>query len=243
MPSHPSRGARRHEPGFRAEAGRYLPIAIAVIAICTLGFVVLLGVVSRGGLTGFDSGILLWMGAHDNRHLDGAALEITSLGSVWVVWLSVFVASVLFWNAGHRSASLTLWLALLGNLALNFALKSVIGRARPDLFEWRTPYAGEFAFPSGHSMTAMAVYATMAYLVARHTPSHRVRLLSTLAFGLAILMVGISRVYLGVHFPTDVLAGFLVGLAWAAFCALVGEWFRYREEAGAGEWGGWRAGG
>jgi undecaprenyl-diphosphatase len=232
MPTHSSTETRRPRPALRAEAGRYLPIAIAVIAMSGVGFLVLMALVARGALAGFDAGILLWMGAHDNRHLDGAALEITSLGSVWVVWLSVFVASVLFWYQGHRASSFILWLALLGNLALNYALKTLIGRARPDLFEWRTPYAGEFAFPSGHSMTAMAVYATMTYLVARHMPDRRVRLLTTVAFGLAILMVGASRVYLGVHYPTDVLAGFLVGLAWAAFCALAGEGLRYREEAG-----------
>ncbi len=232
MPSDLSRDASRPSSGFRAEAGRYLPLAITVIAVCAVGFAVLVSMVARGALSGFDTQILLWMGTSDNHHLDGAALEITSLGSIWVVWLTVFVASVLFWNAGHRSSSVILWLALFGNLALNFALKTVIARARPDLFEWRTPYAGEFAFPSGHSMTAMAVYGTMAYLVARHTPDRRVRLLTTLAFGLAILMVGASRVYLGVHFPTDVLAGFLVGMAWAAFCSLTVEYLSYRRRAG-----------
>jgi undecaprenyl-diphosphatase len=228
MPSDRSTNTRRTAPGFRSVARRYLQIAIAVIALCAVGFAVLVGLVARGALAGFDTGILLWMGRFDNHQLDGAALEVTSLGSIWVVWLSVFVTSVLFFNAGHRFSSLILWTALLGNLALNFLLKTVIGRSRPDLFEWRTPYAGEFAFPSGHSMTAMAVYATMAYLLARHTPDRRVRLLTTLACVLAILMVGASRVYLGVHYPTDVLAGFLVGLAWATSVVLGGEFLRYR---------------
>ena len=89
-------------------------------------------------------------------------------------------------------------------------IKHVVERPRPDA-EDQLVHAGGFSFPSGHSATSMAVYATLAFLLIRAVDRDRVRLAVGLIGGLIVLAIGLSRVFLGVHYPTDVLAGWLTG--------------------------------
>ena len=113
-----------------------------------------------------------------------------------------------------------LWVAIAGATLLNLLLKATFSRPRPDVFPWLVPHAGQSSFPSGHAMTSTVAYLTIAYLVARLQPSAALRHL-TLAFAaLVIFSVGLSRVYLGVHYPSDVMAGWVAGVAWASVCAL-----------------------
>ncbi|HEX8243663.1 MAG TPA: phosphatase PAP2 family protein, partial [Longimicrobium sp.] len=149
-----------------------------------------------------------------------------------VVWLLVIIASVFLWVSRHRWSATLLWVSILGSGLINSVMKLFFNRPRPHLFPWRVPYAGLSSFPSGHSMTSMVCYATLAYLIARLVPSAFLRRFTFVVAALIIVLIGMSRMYLGVHYPTDVLAGFMMGLAWASFCALGIEamrFFRHRE--------------
>jgi undecaprenyl-diphosphatase len=123
-----------------------------------------------------------------------------------------------------------MWLVLiatLGGWGLGLLLKAVFGRPRPSVI----PHLVEvqsLSFPSGHAMMSAVVYLTLAALLAQLSAQWAQRVY-ILAVGLLLtLLVGLSRVYLGVHYPTDVLAGWSAGLAWAILCWLVGRWLQRR---------------
>ena len=104
-----------------------------------------------------------------------------------------------------------------GGILLNNLLKFGFSRPRPDIIPWATT-ATFYSFPSGHAMSATVVYATVAYLAGRLQRTHIARLAVTIVAMLVIAIICLSRLYLGVHYPSDVIAGVIVGLAWAGFC-------------------------
>ena len=216
-----------HVRGFHAAIGALLIAALAVIVVCVAFFVVLANVVLAGGTQAFDDAVLLWMNQHASPELTDVALNVTALGAGMVVWLVVIVASVFLWASRHRWSVALLWVSILGSGLINSVMKLFFNRPRPQLFPWRAPYAGLSSFPSGHSMTSMVCYATLAYLVARLEPNRFLRRFTFVVTGLLVVLIGLSRMYLGVHYPTDVLAGFTMGLAWASFSALGLEALRY----------------
>lgn len=223
-----------HVRGFHGAVGALLFVGLALILVCVTAFATLADEVMEGGTQQVDAAVLLWMNSHASPELTGLALDVTALGAGTVVWLVVIVASVFLWVSRHRYSVLLLWVAIMGSGLINTIMKLFFERPRPQLFPWRVPYAGLSSFPSGHSMTSTVCYATLAFLIARLVDS---RFLRRFVFGLAAVMVvliGLSRMYLGVHYPTDVLAGFVMGLAWASFSALMIEalrYFRHREPA------------
>jgi undecaprenyl-diphosphatase len=221
-----------HARGFHAAVGALLLAGLAIILVCVTFFAMLADEVMEGGTQRFDDSVLLWMNRHASPPLTGVALDFTALGSGLIVWLVLLAASVFLWSSRHRWSVGLLWVSVLGAGLINSMMKMLFQRERPHLFPWRTPYAGLSSFPSGHSMTAMVCYATLAYLVARLAPTAFLRRFTIGMAAVLILLIGMSRMYLGVHYPTDVLAGFATGLAWASFCALGMEalrYFRHRE--------------
>lgn len=226
------RWIREHVSGFYAAVGTFLLIGMGIALAAVLLFAGIAALMTAGAVQRFDEAVLLWVNTHANDTLDVLALEITALGSGAAVWMLVMVGSVFLWSTTHRYSAALLWIAALGAPVVNSALKMLFDRPRPQLFEWRTEYAGLSSFPSGHSATAMVVYATLAYLVVRLEPSRRLRRVTIGVAVLVILLVGITRLYLGVHYPSDVIAGYMVGLVWATTCALGIEavkYFRYRK--------------
>jgi undecaprenyl-diphosphatase len=117
--------------------------------------------------------------------------------------------------------------AIVGGFVLSAALKYGFDRARPDL----VPHGSHVytaSFPSGHSMMAAVTYLTLAALLARTQDRWRVRILLLATAAVVTVLVGFSRVYLGVHWPTDVLAGWIIGSAWAIVCWLMARWLQRR---------------
>lgn len=221
------RWIRAHVSGFYAAIGTYLVIGLAVALGAVLLFVGVATLMAGGFTQRFDDAILLWMNERARDSLDPVALEITALGSGASVWMVVLVGSLFLWITRHRYSAGLLWVAAGGSSIVSSTLKFTFDRPRPQLFEWRTDYAGLSSFPSGHATTAMVVYATLAYLVMRIEPSRRLRRLTLLVALLVILAVGVTRVYLGVHYPSDVIAGYLAGSVWATVCVLGIEALKY----------------
>jgi undecaprenyl-diphosphatase len=116
-----------------------------------------------------------------------------------------------------RNSATLLLVTTLGGLLLNNVLKLGFDRPRPQFFEWGT-HVMSSSFPSGHAMSAAIVYPTVAYLAARLQKTVLARVVTLFLAGLLVFLICLSRVYLGVHYPSDVIAGVVVGLAWSAFC-------------------------
>jgi undecaprenyl-diphosphatase len=210
---------------------RLLVVALVVLS-CTYLFIRLADEVEEGDTQKFDERVLRSLRRADDPAvpigppwLREAGLDITALGSPAV--LVLVTASVVGFMLLQRKYALVLLtlLATSGGVLLSFLVKEMINRDRPTvvphLREVSTP-----SFPSGHALLSAVVYLTLATLL-MHTVRGRLLKLYCLAWAMFLtFLVGISRIYLGVHYPTDVLAGWMVGLAWALLCWLVAQYLR-----------------
>jgi undecaprenyl-diphosphatase len=137
---------------------------------------------------------------------------VTALGYYWVVLPLLGVVIALFYRAGWRLSATLLLVSTAGSVVLTTVLKSVIRRARPDLFD--SGYQASFySFPSGHATVAVGFYGMLTLVLA-----YRLRGTARWAVGVSgvivVLLIGFSRLYLGVHYPTDIVAGYLAALLW-----------------------------
>jgi undecaprenyl-diphosphatase len=168
-----------------------------------------------------------------DRHVDeelheGATPWVTTAMEI-VAWfgstlgLMLVTAIACTGLALHRRfrEALLVALAFAGAEALNATLKVEFARPRPSFSEPVVPQAGGYSFPSGHAMASMAVYGALGYLALAAGGSRRTRSYAALAAVVLIALIGFSRLYLGAHFPSDVLGGWCAALAWVAFLVLV----------------------
>ena len=149
--------------------------------------------------------------------LPEAARDVTSLGSIVVLVIVTLAAVGYLFLAGKSAVAWLMLIAVVGGIALSDLLKFAFARARPDVVP---PLARVFttSFPSGHATLSAITYLTIGAILARSQPSSPISLyFMSLAVFLTVL-VGVSRIYLGVHYPTDVLAGWCIGAAWAMGC-------------------------
>ena len=159
--------------------------------------------------------------------LRAAMVDVTALGGVSVVTLLTVV--VVFYLVTVRKEATALFVAasITGGALLGVALKAAFMRPRPDVVAHLVDVTST-SFPSGHATNSAVVYLTLGALLARTQTSRRVRAyLMAVAIALT-LTVGFSRVYLGVHWPSDVVAGWCVGAAWATLCALLARTLQRR---------------
>ena len=214
------RGMRRagiDARSFYTTVGIFLVVGAVLAIAATVAFATLAEDVLAGETQAFDVAILQWLHGHQSKTLTALMVEMTYLGTGTVVIVVVGVAALFLWHTEHKHSARLLLAATVGNIVLNGALKLVYHRPRPSVFAWQTP-AVSSSFPSGHAMSATVVYGTVAYLLIR-LQKHRWAKGMTLASAiLLILLICLTRLYLGVHYPSDVLGGIIVGLAWASFC-------------------------
>jgi undecaprenyl-diphosphatase len=214
------RGLRRmgsHAEKFYLTLGVFLLVGIVIAIAGTLVFAELGEWVKKGYTQHLDVAALQWLGAHHTPLLTTIMTEVTPLGTGIVVMTTVGVTAAFLWHTEHKISAQLLLAATAGNIILNNVLKLYFDRARPSVFEWQT-HAASSSFPSGHAMSATVVYGTVAYLLARlqkHGWSRAITLVTAIVM---IALICLTRLYLGVHYPSDVLGGIVVGLAWAAFC-------------------------
>lgn len=197
--------------------GIFLVGGLVVGIAGTAAFAALASEVREGETQAFDEAVVRWMGAHRSPTLDAVMVEVTALGTGTVVVMIVVVAA-LFLVLNERKYSATLLLVSAGGgLLLNGVLKLGFNRPRPTIF-LPVVQAVSSSFPSGHAMSSAIVYGTVAYLAARLHRRRWARWL-VMAFALVVIvLISFSRMYLGVHYPSDVVAGVMIGLAWAGFC-------------------------
>lgn len=197
------------------------------LLLLLLGFARLSDAVIEGGTQHVDERVLASLRKADDpsrpigpRWLPDAAFDVTALGGAWVQGLVVFAIVGFLTLQGMRRTAVFVFAASTGGWLLNTALKEIFQRPRPDI----VPHLREvltLSFPSGHAMTSAAVYLTLGALLMRISERRVTKIYCMVMAGLVTGLVGVSRVYLGVHYPTDVLAGWLMGLSWAILCWLV----------------------
>lgn len=149
-----------------------------------------------------------------------AMRDFTALGSPAVLVLTVSAVCGYLLMARQMAMACLALGSSVGGMAVGFVLKTLFSRARPDAVFHATVASG-YSFPSGHAMMSAIVYLTMAALIARLAPRTRLRLYVMTAAATLTGLVGLSRVYLGVHWASDVAAGWAAGAAWALLCWMV----------------------
>jgi undecaprenyl-diphosphatase len=207
--------------------------AFLAVVLCVWVFLSVADRVAAGHTQHVDEQLMLSMRAgspsepRGPRVLPGAMRDLTALGSPSVLTLFVLaVAGALVVRRQYHALGLLL-VATIGGILLNELLKAAFARPRPPL-AFHLTEVRSMSFPSGHAMESAIIYLTLAALLARLV---RPRLLRLYFIGLAFLLtflVGVSRVYLGVHYPTDVLAGWTAGLAWALLCWTAARYLQQR---------------
>lgn len=226
--------------------GAFLLAALALAAGALAVFAWIAQNVAGGATQRFDESVVGHMRANAHPVWDALAVAGAVLGSGAAMWVVLGVGTVLLWRSRHHFSVLLLWLSFLGGRVLNAELKALFGRPRPDPAAWDMEVFGRaidfpasFSFPSGHATTGMVVFGTLAYLVARLETSPAARRWTLGGAAALILLIGGSRVYLRVHYPSDVLAGYLAGFAWATMAVVgievIGHFALWQPEVAAEE--------
>lgn len=220
-----SRHYRRVHSFVTAESR--LLAAIAIISGLVLAFLQIADEMIEGEMEAFDRSILMLF--RDPTNIDqviGPAWvhemvrDITALGSFSLLGLIVVAVCSYLLLAGMRSAAMLVAISVIGGTILSTVLKMGYARPRPDLAVMSEQFTA--SFPSGHAMLSAVTFLTLGALMARFAPSRPLQILSiSLAICLTVL-VGASRLYMGVHYPSDILAGWCLGAAWALLCSTVG---------------------
>ncbi len=205
---------------------RLLALGLAIFTP-VWGFLSVMGEVREGETGAIDSRILLAFRHPGDlatpigpRWLQETARDVTALGGFTVLSLVVGLAAILLWLHRRRAQAIGLVSAVIAGEAVAQIIKGLIGRARPDL----VPHLDQVyssSFPSGHSALSPIVYFTLAGIVSAGERGWALKLLLIGGSVLLVAAIGVSRVYLGVHWPTDVLAGWALGTAVALVATLV----------------------
>lgn len=205
--------------------------ALLAIALALWAFSEIAEEVGEGDtrVRAFDTAVLLAMRTGDHHDPIGpawfefAVRDVTALGGYAVLTLLTLTAVGFLLTTKKYADALLLFVAVVGGDILSESLKFGFARPRPDLVA-HVVETSSASFPSGHAMVSAATYLTIGALLARVQEQRSVKTYIHAAAIVLTLMIGVSRVYLGVHWPTDVLAGWCLGAAWSILCVTAASW-------------------
>lgn len=169
----------------------------------------------------FDRQINTWFSGLHNVFADKIFLAVTFLGEAVFVLILTVLVSALFWYWRKKWQTFALWVVVAGSAVSIQMTKLIFHRARPS---GALIVEHSASFPSGHAAISVALYGFITYLLFRAINRKRGRVAVVLAGILVILAVGFSRLYLGVHYVSDVWAGYLIGLLWLIAGISINEW-------------------
>ena len=189
--------------------------AFAAVLFCAIAFAL-----TSDAITFLDEKIRLEVHNLASPFLTSIALNVTRLGSLWFLMPFGAVTVVILVRQSHRAQALFLAMTLFGSIILENALKVFFGRLRPQVYFGLVP--DSYAFPSGHALFSLCFYSMIAIEAARYAASGTAKIVIWCAAAALVSAVGLTRIYLGVHYPSDVLGGYLAALAWVAL-----SWFMH----------------
>jgi undecaprenyl-diphosphatase len=188
-----------------------LSLAAAIVALLLFGWVA--EEVLEAGTIHFDDSVRAAVHQYASPPLTVFMRAITLLGSMEVLLPAVLILLTLLSVRGKRYEAIVLAVTMAGGLILNIVLKLSFHRARPDpFFNLATP--ASYAFPSGHALLALCFYGVMARIWSDSLKSRERRWMVWVGAVVLIGLIGLSRIYLGVHYPSDVLAGYAAAIVW-----------------------------
>jgi undecaprenyl-diphosphatase len=228
----------RFSENWRQRLSGYLELdalaTIFVFAAASFTFLKLLSEMREGETRSADQAILLALRDPNDLSrpigpgwVETVCRDLTSLGSPTVLTLITIATVSYLWIDGKRATALFAALSIIGGAILVSLLKFGFARPRPELVS-HLVNVNAFSFPSGHATMAAVTFLTLGVLLARVQTRRRMKLYVLTVASVLVLLVGLTRVYLGVHWPTDVLAGWCIGTAWAAGCWLIATWLQRR---------------
>ena len=204
-------------PLFSVRAGR-LSLWLGGAALALLIFVRITRELIEGDVSAMDSAILLAMAKMRTPWLTGTAVDMTALGSITLVVLFSAFALLVLLVLRDRMGAIQLLAASAGAGILTVITKDFLERSRPEEAQQLIVVSG-FSYPSGHSVSTSALYLTIAIIAGRYVRHAGARTAIFLAVSVVLLLIGASRIYLGVHYATDVVSGISLGAAWALLLA------------------------
>jgi undecaprenyl-diphosphatase len=196
-----------------AKKRRVSPLIVGggLLGACALMFMELASEIAERETEQFDHQALNWFAQHRSPELTKFFLSVTALGSWPVLLLLTAGLSIGAWLASQRRAAVTLATTMGAVAPISAFLKALFARDRPSIVQ-HLESVGSGSFPSGHTIASVVFFTSVALLVYQHTDRRRLRWF-VIGYSLAIgCLVAVSRVYLGVHYPSDVLGGALVGI-------------------------------
>lgn len=193
-------------------------ILIIVIALAVFG--ILLGIVVSGKAGGFDDSIRYAFYSIRCKGLTVLAERFSAIGSWWGMTIICLVLLIL--PATRITAGVPAVIIALATQVFEKIIKQIVGRERPPLSD-RIMEATGYSFPSGHSTTSMAVFLVLIYVVRTQIKDQRLKNILTILLTVPMIFVGLSRIYAGVHYPTDVFAGWALGIAITTVCIMLFE--------------------
>jgi undecaprenyl-diphosphatase len=192
---------------------------IAAIALALGSFVaVTRESVARGNTPAADAAILRWMAARRTPTVNSVMVGVTTLGSKIFLTALILIALAILLVRRDRREALHLIVASLGMGALEWVTKGIVERARPTEVPHVVEVSG-FSYPSGHSLATATLFLTLALIAASHLRTRAAKAAVIAGVAFLVVLVGLSRVYLGVHYPSDVLGGMSLGASWALILA------------------------
>lgn len=229
-------GALRVE-SRQSTKGRDVPspkTCLLALGIALALFVLLAAAVTdAGALTLLDARINIWLHSHNTPGLTAFSFSVSKLHSNWSISIVTVAIAVYLWMKGRRYWILTLIISVFGGMLLNVVLKLLFARPRAH-FDNPILTLRTFSFPSGHTMLATAFYGTLCVFVLSCARDKKVRRLVIWLSASMIALVGFSRMYLGVHYLTDVLAAIAEGVGWISLCLLFVSAIRRRRNQSNG---------
>lgn len=224
---------RQRRPGAMFEFRCLAVLLLAVAAL--LGFAGLADAVMEGETNGFDRRVISALSSPTNPTqpigppwLAPAAHDITGLGGATVLTLITVMIVGYLLLVRRRAAAILTAVSIGGGSLLSTSLKIAFDRPRPELLAHAVDVASP-SFPSGHAMLSAVAYLTVGGLLMRTQTRAAAKIYVLASAVLLNVLIGISRVFLGVHWPTDVLAGWCVGATWALLCWAVALWLETRK--------------
>jgi undecaprenyl-diphosphatase len=206
-------GSGAMEPESRVLVPATLLVSLLAATLTLVLFAWTAHEVLRGDAERFDLSVRMWVHQYASATMTRIMTGISMLGGQIMV-LEFVVAMAAFLALQWRRAAAWLAVAVAGAMALEYSLKIVFQRPRPASFFGVAPH--DFSFPSGHALVSFCFYGVVAGLLADRTESLFLEILIWISAACTVIAIGLSRVYLGVHHPTDVIAGFLAATIWVS---------------------------